>query len=104
VVILSMTASDVEDSRRGLDFIFDTNRLNVAISRAQALAIVVANPGLAGCRVTSIKQMAKANFYLRLVVANEPVADLVQPYILPANDKKHSVRTATVINQFSIGN
>lgn len=43
VVIISMAVSEVAESPRGLDFVFDMNRLNVAISRAQALAIVVAN-------------------------------------------------------------
>jgi hypothetical protein len=36
VVIISMAVSDVEESSRGLDFLFDINRLNVAVSRARA--------------------------------------------------------------------
>jgi predicted RecB family nuclease len=67
VVIISMAVSDVEESSRGLDFLFDINRLNVAVSRAQALAIIVANPGLVRCRVSSLEQMEKASFYSRLV-------------------------------------
>jgi uncharacterized protein len=67
VVIISMAVSDVEESSRGLDFLFDINRLNVAVSRAQALAIIVANPGLERCRVSSLGQMEKASFYSRLV-------------------------------------
>jgi len=67
VVIISMAVSDVEESSRGLDFLFDINRLNVAVSRAQALAIIVANPGLDRCRVSSLEQMEKASFYSRLV-------------------------------------
>jgi uncharacterized protein len=66
VVIVSMAVSDVEDSPRGLDFVFDINRLNVALSRAQALAIVVANDGLAQCRVNSLEQMAKVGLFYRL--------------------------------------
>ena len=41
IVILSMCASDASESPRGMDFLFDKNRLNVAISRAQSLAIVI---------------------------------------------------------------
>jgi uncharacterized protein len=41
VVILSMTTSRGEDAPRGTDFLFNGNRFNVAISRAQCLAIVV---------------------------------------------------------------
>lgn len=46
VVICSMTASSIEDAPRGMDFLFDRHRLNVATSRAQVLAIVVASPRL----------------------------------------------------------
>ncbi len=42
-MIISMAVSDVAESSRGLDFVFDINRLNVAVSRAQALAIIVSN-------------------------------------------------------------
>jgi uncharacterized protein len=41
VVILSMTTSRGEDAPRGTAFLFNRNRFNVAISRAQCLAIVV---------------------------------------------------------------
>ena len=66
VVIISMAVSDVEDPPRGLDFVFDINRLNVAISRAQALAIVVANQGLEQCSVNSLRQMEKVGFFFKL--------------------------------------
>jgi len=67
VVIVSMAVSDVEDSSRGLGFVFDINRLNVAISRAQALVIVVANEGLGNCHVNGLEQMEKVGFYLKLL-------------------------------------
>lgn len=67
VVILSMCASDASESPRGVDFLFDKNRLNVAISRAQALAIVVANPTLTNTSVNSVKQLAKINMFSHLV-------------------------------------
>lgn len=41
VVILSMTTSRGEDAPRGTDFLFNANRFNVAVSRAQCLAVVV---------------------------------------------------------------
>jgi uncharacterized protein len=41
VVILSMTTSRGEDAPRGSEFLFSPNRINVAISRAQCLAVVV---------------------------------------------------------------
>lgn len=67
VVVLSMCASDPNESPRGLNFLFDQNRLNVAISRAQCMAIVVANPGLADTSVSKVEQIAKLNVYCRLV-------------------------------------
>ncbi len=42
VVIVSMTASIAADSARGVGFLLSKNRINAAVSRAQALAIVVA--------------------------------------------------------------
>jgi uncharacterized protein len=68
VVIISMAVSDVDDSPRGLDFIFDKNRLNVAISRAKALAIVVANQGLNNCTVTNLAQMEKVGLFCKLII------------------------------------
>jgi predicted RecB family nuclease len=41
IAIISMTTSRGEDAPRGTDFLFNRNRFNVAISRAQCLAIVV---------------------------------------------------------------
>ncbi|MEI6270105.1 MAG: TM0106 family RecB-like putative nuclease [Methylococcaceae bacterium] len=66
VVIISMAVSNIEESPRGLDFVFDINRLNVAVSRAQALAIIVANEGLEQCKVNSLAQMAKVGLFCRL--------------------------------------
>jgi len=67
IVILSMCASDAADGPRGIDFLFSKNRLNVAISRAQALAIVVGNPKLAQTSVNSLKQMEQINFFCDIV-------------------------------------
>ena len=66
VVIVSMAVSDVSDSPRGLDFIFDKNRLNVAISRAKALAIIIANRNLDQCNVNNLEQMAKVGLFCKL--------------------------------------
>jgi superfamily I DNA and/or RNA helicase len=47
VCILSLCSSCGEYGSRGLAFILDRNRINVAISRAQCLAVVVADPRIA---------------------------------------------------------
>ena len=71
VVILSMCASSGEGSPRGLEFLFSPNRLNVAISRAQCLAVVVGSPALAESRVTSVAQMKLVNLYCRILMESE---------------------------------
>lgn len=67
IVFLSMCASDANESPRGMDFLFDKSRLNVAISRAKSLAIVVANPKLANTSVSSVAQLAKVNMFNQLI-------------------------------------
>jgi len=66
IVVLSMCSSAANESPRGIDFLFDKNRLNVAISRAQSLAIVVANPELAKTSANNVKQLAKVNMFCQL--------------------------------------
>lgn len=61
VTIYSMTSSTPEDAPRGMDFLYSRNRLNVAVSRAQGLAIVVASPALFHVRCKTAKQMRLAN-------------------------------------------
>jgi len=63
VVILSMCSSSREDSPRGMEFLCDPNRLNVAISRAQALAVVVGSPDLLSGEFGSLKEMELGNLY-----------------------------------------
>lgn len=41
VVLVSMTASSIEDIPRGIPFLLNRNRLNVAVSRAQYAAVIV---------------------------------------------------------------
>jgi uncharacterized protein len=66
VVIVSLCSSAGEFGTRGLGFILDRNRLNVALSRAQALAIVVGDPNIAATPANSIKELALLNTFCRL--------------------------------------
>jgi uncharacterized protein len=52
VAIYSMASSSREDAPRDMGFLYMRNRLNVAISRARSVALLVASPTLlqAGCR------------------------------------------------------
>lgn len=67
IVIVSMVASTSEDIPRGLDFLYSTNRLNVAVSRAKTLCIVVGSPSLLAARCNSVKQMQLVNVLCKYV-------------------------------------
>ena len=61
LVIVSMTTSSEQDLPRHLEFLYSKNRLNVAVSRAKCLAIVVAQPALLAIRCQTPAQMALVN-------------------------------------------
>jgi len=56
-----MGASGGDASPRGLEFLFDRNRMNAAM----ALAVVVGNPGLAGTGCSTVEQMVLVNAFCR---------------------------------------
>jgi superfamily I DNA and/or RNA helicase len=66
VVIFSMATSTGEDISRGMSFLFSRNRLNVAISRAQALAVVVCSPDLLTARCSTVEDMRLVNLLCRV--------------------------------------
>jgi superfamily I DNA and/or RNA helicase len=61
VVIISMVTSSSEDLPRNIEFLYSKNRLNVAISRARTLAIIVANPNLLEIPCQTVEQMQLVN-------------------------------------------
>ena len=67
VVIVSMCSSTLEESPRGAEFLLDPNRINVAVSRARSLAIVVGSPDILRSRCQTIKEMELLNLYCWLV-------------------------------------
>jgi uncharacterized protein len=67
IVFFSLCTSDASESPRGIDFLFDKHRINVAISRAQSMAIIVSNPKLFTTPVSNIEQMAKVSVLTRLL-------------------------------------
>jgi uncharacterized protein len=71
VVIYSMATSSAAEAPRGIDFLYSLHRLNVAISRAQGLAILVCSPALLDVKAHTPEQMRLANAFCRLTeVAN----------------------------------
>jgi uncharacterized protein len=66
-VIVSLCASTLDEAPRGAGFLLSPNRLNVAVSRAQALAIVVGSPELLEVRAKSVEEMRLVNLLCHLV-------------------------------------
>jgi uncharacterized protein len=73
VVIISYTSSSADDVPRGMDFHYSKNRFNVAVSRAKALAIVVANPRLLDVNCKTIEQVKLANMLCRYAEVAETI-------------------------------
>nr|MBA2347974.1 AAA family ATPase [Solirubrobacterales bacterium] len=69
VVFFSMASSSGDDVSRGMSFLFSRNRLNVAVSRAQCLAVVVCSPRLLGARCSSVEDMRLVNMLCRFAGA-----------------------------------
>lgn len=74
VVICSMATSSPEEAPRGMEFLYSLNRLNVAVSRARAASILVANPALFEPDCRSPDQMRLANAFCRYI----EVAQLIE--------------------------
>lgn len=66
IVIYSPASSSAADAPRGMEFLFNPNRLNVATSRARCLAVVVGSPELLSVSCGSVRQMELANGFSRL--------------------------------------
>jgi uncharacterized protein len=67
VVFFSMASSSGDDIPRNVDFLFSRNRLNVAVSRARCLAVLVASPRLLEVRCRTADQMRLVNGVCRFV-------------------------------------
>jgi predicted RecB family nuclease len=68
IVFFTMATSSGEDVPRGMSFLFSRNRLNVAVSRAQALAVVVCAPQLLWTRCGTVEDMRLVNMLCRFRV------------------------------------
>ena len=65
VVIFSMTSSSPEDAPRGMEFLYNRFRFNVATSRAKALCVLVGSPELFSPECRTPKQIKMANGFCR---------------------------------------
>ncbi|MGH9022297.1 MAG: TM0106 family RecB-like putative nuclease [Acidimicrobiia bacterium] len=84
VVIFSMATSSADDMPRNLEFLFSLNRLNVAISRARALAVLLCSAELLSVRCRTPEQMRSVNALCLLVerASEQPAGS--EPQACPA--------------------
>jgi hypothetical protein len=61
IALISMATSSGDDLPRQIEFLYSRNRLNVAISRAQCLAVIVASPRLLETSCSTIEQLRLVN-------------------------------------------
>jgi predicted RecB family nuclease len=72
VVLVTMTSSAAVDLPRGLDFLLSRNRLNVALSRAQALALLICSPRLVQADIRDVEQMRLVSGMIGLQAGARP--------------------------------
>jgi uncharacterized protein len=74
VVIVSLASSSGEEAPRGLAFVFNRNRINVATSRAQCRVELVCSPRLLEADCRSVEDMRLVNALCRFVELAQPAA------------------------------
>lgn len=67
IAVYSMASSSVEDAPRGVTFLYDLHRLNVAISRARCVAVVVGSPALLDAAVNTPDQLRSVNGLISVI-------------------------------------
>ena len=67
ICILSLAASTIQDAPRGISFLLNKNRLNVALSRACCLSIVVGSKTLTDTNISSIPNIELMNIWCQIV-------------------------------------
>jgi uncharacterized protein len=75
IVIYSLTSSSIENAPRGISFLLNRNRMNVATSRAKCLAIVVGTESLVSATVQDAPGVQLANGLCRF----RELAKIVRP-------------------------
>jgi len=65
MVVYSITTSSYLDAPRGVEFLYSSNRLNVATSRARAPCVLVGSPAIFEAECRTPRQMLLANAFCR---------------------------------------
>lgn len=73
IVIYSMTTSSHADAPRGMEFLYSSNRLNVATSRARCVCVLVGSPLVFEAECRTPRQMQLANAFCRYLELAETI-------------------------------
>jgi predicted RecB family nuclease len=73
IVFYSMATSTPEDAPRGMEFLYSSNGLNVATSRAQCVTVLVASPALFQVQCKTPRQMELANAFCCYLELAQPI-------------------------------
>jgi uncharacterized protein len=73
IAIYSMATSSHADAPRGMEFLYSLNRLNVAISRAKCVSILVGSPRIFEAECRTPRQMQLANAFCRFLEMAVPL-------------------------------
>ena len=65
IAIYSTASSSQADAPRGIEFLYSLNRLNVAISRAKCVSIMVSSPRIFEPECRTPRQIQLANAFCR---------------------------------------
>jgi uncharacterized protein len=72
VVFVSMTASSIDDVPRGISFLLNRNRLNVAVSRAKYASIIVRSEALTEYLPSTPDRLVELGAFLSLAPCDTP--------------------------------
>ena len=75
VVFYSMATSSADDIPRDMSFLFEKNRFNVAVSRAQCLSILVCSPELLEVRTRTPREMMLASLLCAFIEPAQTVRE-----------------------------
>jgi len=87
VVFVSMTASSIDDVPRGIAFLLNRNRLNVAVSRAKYLAVIVRSAQLTEYLPGTPDRLVELGAFLALSTCDTPTG---RPKRLPNGSRQSS--------------
>jgi uncharacterized protein len=82
VVVYTTATSDPSEASRGAPFVLDNHRLNVAVSRAQALVVMVTNEGILNYMPHTVEELVMVNGFARFAELAEPI-QIVAPSVAP---------------------